>query len=57
MQKHQLCAVIATIAILACHFLGCAGTTGTTKYAYTATTTYITSDPEGAEISLNDEQQ
>lgn len=57
MQKHQLCAVIGTIVILACLFLGCAGTTGTTKYSYTATTTYITSDPEGAEISLNDEQQ
>lgn len=57
MQKHQLCAVIAAIAILACLFSGCAGTNGTTKYSYTATTTYITSDPEGAEISLNDEQQ
>ena len=55
MQKHQLCFLIATIAILACHFLGCAG--GTSKYTYTAATTYITSDPEGAEISLNDEQQ
>jgi len=58
MQKHQSGTAVVSIAvILACLFLGCAATTKNTKYTYTATETYITSDPEGAEISLNDKLQ
>jgi len=37
----------AIVAILPCLFLGCA----------TTTTTYVTSDPEGARISINDKYQ
>ena len=45
MQKYQWAAVTAIAGILACLSLGC------------ATTTYVTSDPEGARISFNEKYQ
>ena len=56
MQKSQLC-VLSIAAVFICLSLSCAATTNTKKYTYTATKTYITSDPEGAEISINDKHQ
>jgi len=55
MKKYQLCAL--SIVAICIYFLSCVATTETKKYTYTATKTYITSDPKGAEISLNDKDQ